>query len=224
MEIERINENTVKFYISYIDIEERGFDREEIWYNRDRSEELFWEMMDEVHHEAEFTIEGPLWIQVQALEKGLEILVTKTQVTKDGQKFELPISDERLKDLPVDDRIEEMIDHHFNPKVQDDDEVFTDVLEYLLVFKDFEDIISLSKRDDLDSIIVKTSLFNHEGRYYIYTDFSEDETPDEDKIDDYLSILLEYGEESALTIHRLEEYGNKIIADDVFATIRKYFS
>lgn len=224
MEIERINENTVKFYISYIDIEERGFDREEIWYNRDRSEELFWEMMDEVHHEAEFTIEGPLWIQVQALEKGLEILVTKTQVTKDGQKFELPISDERLKDLPVDDRIEEMIDHHFNPKVQDDDEVFTDVLEYLLVFKDFEDIISLSKRDDLDSIIVKTSLFNHEGRYYIYTDFSDDETPDEDKIDDFLSILLEYGEESALTIHRLEEYGNKIIADDVFATIRKYFS
>ena len=49
MDIERINDHTVKFYISYIDIEERGFDREEIWYNRDRSEELFWEMMDEVH-------------------------------------------------------------------------------------------------------------------------------------------------------------------------------
>ena len=50
MEIERINEHTVKFYISYHDIEERGFDREEIWYNRDRSEELFWEMMDEGLH------------------------------------------------------------------------------------------------------------------------------------------------------------------------------
>ena len=34
MEIERINENTVKFYISYLDIEERGFDRDEIWYNK----------------------------------------------------------------------------------------------------------------------------------------------------------------------------------------------
>lgn len=68
MEIERINDDTVKFYISYIDIEERGFDREEIWYSRERSEEL-WEMMDEVHQEEEFMIEGPLWIQVQALEK-----------------------------------------------------------------------------------------------------------------------------------------------------------
>jgi adapter protein MecA 1/2 len=222
MEIERINENTVKFYISYMDIEERGFDREEIWYNRERSEELFWEMMDEVHHEAEFTIEGPLWIQVQALEKGLEILVTKTQVTKDGQKFELPISDEKLKDLPVDDRIEEMLDHHFSPK--DQDTAFGDELEYLLVFNDFEDIISLSKRHDLDTINVKTTLFSHEGRYYLYTDFSEEESEDEDIIDDYLSILLEYGEESSLTVHRLEEYGNKVIADDVFATIKKYFS
>ncbi len=42
MEIERINEHTVKFYMSYGDIEDRGFDREEIWYNRERSEELFW--------------------------------------------------------------------------------------------------------------------------------------------------------------------------------------
>ena len=102
MEIERINENTVKFYISYGDIEERGFDREEIWYNRERSEELFWEMMDEVHQEEEFIVEGPLWIQVQALDKGLEVLVTKAQVSKDGQKFELPIPNEKMKDLPVD--------------------------------------------------------------------------------------------------------------------------
>ncbi|MCM3586151.1 adaptor protein MecA [Mesobacillus maritimus] len=226
MEIERINDNTVKFYISYIDIEERGFDREEIWYNRERSEELFWEMMDEVNHEAEFTIEGPLWIQVQALEKGLEILVTKTQVSKDGQKYELPITDERIKDLPVDDRIEEMLDHHFNPKSQNQDMgiVLGDELEYLLVFKDFEDIISLSNRHDLDSFNANTRLFSHEGRYYLYVDFSDYDYEDEDSIDNFLSILLEYGEETAVSIHRLEEYGNKVMDENVFSTVRKYFS
>ncbi|GAA3329607.1 hypothetical protein GCM10020331_078360 [Ectobacillus funiculus] len=36
LDIERINDHTVKFYISYIDIEERGFNREEIWYNREK--------------------------------------------------------------------------------------------------------------------------------------------------------------------------------------------
>jgi adapter protein MecA 1/2 len=225
MEIERINENTVKFYISYIDIEERGFDREEIWYNRERSEELFWEMMDEVHHEAEFVVEGPLWIQVQALEKGLEILVTKTQVNKDSNRFDLPISDDKLGDFPVDDQIEELLDHNFNPRGnQNSMDIEADVmdqLQFLLVFKDFEDVISLSKRNELDWI--DTSLYSYEGRYYLIVDFSDSDTETDEKIDDCLSILLEYGSESTMTIHRIEEYGNKIIEEDVFNTLRKHF-
>lgn len=36
MEIERVNEFTIKFFITYRDIEDRGFDREEIWSDRER--------------------------------------------------------------------------------------------------------------------------------------------------------------------------------------------
>ncbi|MGA9226059.1 MAG: adaptor protein MecA [Mesobacillus sp.] len=223
MEIERINENTVKFYISYMDIEERGFDREEIWYNRDRSEELFWEMMDEVHAEEEFAVEGPLWIQVQALEKGLEVLVTKAQLSKEGHKFELPLPNDKLKDLPVDERIEELLDHQFNSKDIDDDEPeFEDDLEFMLHFKDFEDVITLSKRPGIDKI--KTSLYSLSDKYYLYIEFPEQDFSDEEEIDNMLSVLLEYGLESNVTIHRLEEYGNKIIGEDVFSVIRKHFS
>ena len=222
MEIERINENTVKFYISYRDIEERGFDREEIWYNRERSEELFWEMMDEVHQEEEFTVEGPLWIQVQAMEKGLEILVTKAQLTRDGQKFELPIPSEKFKDIPVDEKVEDLLDQHFNPGQDIEEEVLPedDILEFLLSFQDFEDIIMLSKRSEFDNLITK--LYHFEGRYYLYTEFPED-LIEEDEIDDILSILLEYGYETPLTIHRIQEYGKEIISQDVFAELRKYF-
>ncbi|WP_071459155.1 adaptor protein MecA [Bacillus massilinigeriensis] len=223
MEIERINDHTVKFYISYMDIEERGFDRDEIWYNRERSEELFWEMMDEVHHEEEFAVEGPLWIQVQALEKGLEVLVTRAQLTKDGQKFELPVPDEKLKDYPVDERIEELLDQHFNPKPDDsEDSAFEDELDFMLVFPDFEDVLSLAKRSLPETI--NTSLYSMDGKYYLYVDFPEEVFVDEDEIDDLLSILLEYGQESAVTIHRLQEYGNSIIEENVFHVLRGYFS
>lgn len=223
MEIERINENTVKFYISYRDIEERGFDREEIWYNRDRSEELFWEMMDEVHQEEEFTVEGPLWIQVQALEKGLEVLVTKAHLSKDGPKFELPLSQDKIKDLPVDEKIEELLDHQFNPKgIEEDDQDFEDDLEFLLNFKDFEDVIALAKRPGIDK--VKTSLYSYSDQYYLYIEFPEEDFEDEEEIDNILSVLLEYGLESNITIHRLEEYGNKIIDNEVFKVVRKHFS
>lgn len=223
LEIERINENTVKFYISYGDIEERGFDREEIWYNRERSEELFWEMMDEVHDEEEFVVEGPLWIQVQALDKGLEVLVTKAQLSKDGQKFELPIPNDKLKDLPVDEKLEEILDQHFSPNHSDDDEILLEeeTLEFILAFKDFEDVIMLSKRSGLDNLV--TQLFHFEGKYYLYTEFPED-LFEEDEIDDLLSLLLEYGYETQLTIHRIQEYGKEIISEDVFGTLRKHFS
>lgn len=220
MEIERINDHTVKFYISYVDIEERGFDREEIWYNRDRSEELFWEMMDEVHREEEFTVEGPLWIQVQALDKGLEILVTKAQLSKDGHKLELPLSEDKLRDLPVDARIEDLFDHHFNPLQDEDDLDYEDRMDFLIKFHDFEDLISLSKRTGLDELTTK--LFFFEGNYYLYTEFAEDEYED-NHIDNMLSILLEYGIETSMTIHRLEEYGKLIIDSNVFSEIRTYF-
>lgn len=219
MEIERINDHTVKFYISYGDIEERGFDREEIWYNRERSEELFWEMMDEVHQEEEFMIEGPLWIQVQALDKGLEVLVTKAQISKDGQKFELPIPEDKLKDLPADERIEELLDQHFNTK-NDDEGDYEGSLEFLITFNDFEDLIALSNRNILDSL--NTRLYSFENKYYLFIEFLEDDF-DEDEIDDCLSILLEYGVETQVTIHRIEEYGQLILSEDVFAELRKYF-
>ncbi|UII57023.1 adaptor protein MecA [Cytobacillus spongiae] len=222
MEIERINDHTVKFYISYGDIEERGFDREEIWYNRERSEELFWEMMDEVHEEEDFLVEGPLWIQVQALDKGLEVLVTKAQLSKDGQKFELPVPDEKLKDLPVDEKIEELLDQHFNHKRPDEDDYsFDEPLEFLITFRDFEDVIGLSKREALD--VLTTKFYSFEGKYYLFVEFSEEEF-DENDVDNYLSIILEHGEEAQATIHRVEEYGKLIIAEQVFSELRKHFN
>ncbi|WP_409304663.1 adaptor protein MecA [Peribacillus sp. SCS-155] len=223
MEIERINEDTVKFYISYIDIEERGFDREEIWYSRERSEELFWEMMDEVHQEEEFMIEGPLWIQVQALEKGLEVLVTKAHLSKDGQRLELPISEEKLKDLPVDEKIESLLDHHFHGKQEEAGVLqFEDgILEFVTEFADFEDLISLSNRQGLDKMATK--LFAYENKYLLYVEFSEEDF-DEDEIDNVLSILLEYSNESPVTIHMLEEYGKLVMESNVFETIDQYFS
>ncbi|MCJ8006001.1 adaptor protein MecA [Lederbergia wuyishanensis] len=220
MEIERINEHTVKFYISYVDIEERGFDREEIWYNRERGEELFWEMMDEIHQEDDFVPDGPLWIQIQAMDKGLEVIVTKAQLSKDGQKLELPILSDK-GDIHVDDKIEEFLDQHFQVKHYDDEKVddLTE-LEFVLWFRDFEDLVALSKVQDLAEM--ETKLYSYENKYYLFVKFDED-LYDDDQIDDALSVLLEYCTESNYTIHRIGEYGTSIIDTDVFNTLRQYF-
>ncbi|ADU93228.1 adaptor protein MecA [Geobacillus sp. Y412MC52] len=223
MEIERINEHTVKFYISYVDIEERGFDREEIWYNRERSEELFWEMMDEVHGESDFSLDGPLWIQVQALEKGLEVVVTKAQLSKDGSKLELPLPEEKWREfsLSADEKVESLFGHHFhfgqNGDAEEREE--QDVLQFILSFKDIEDVISLAHRADFSRL--SNRLFQFEGRYYLFVEFDERYT--EQEVDNMLSLLLEYGSDSQLTIYRLEEYGTEIMGDNALETIKTYF-
>src|SRR5690625_2050247 len=142
MEIERINENTVKFYISYLDIEDRGFKREEIWYNRERSEQLFWQMMEEVNYKEDFSVDGPLWIQVKALSKGLEIVVSKANPDKEFQDIFSFAEDDQLNVSLSGNDIEEMakLKNEFNHLQTENNE--NDSL--ILSFQNLEDVIQFS--------------------------------------------------------------------------------
>lgn len=219
MEIERINENTVKFFLSYIDIEERGFTREEVWYNRDKSEELFWEMMDEINDEGDFEIEGPLWIQVHAMSGGIEVTVTRAQMPSDGQQLEPPfeMDDPRKMFQPDGDVFDEMTD-----LVNEEDENGFDWIDNMFVFKDFEELIQLASRmSGYDK--AKTALYSFEDKYYLYLTYDPDSAQDFRKTD-LFSVISEFGNASNVTIHRLQEYGTLVIESDVFQTIEKYFS
>ncbi|HSH24632.1 MAG TPA: adaptor protein MecA [Massilibacterium sp.] len=227
MDIERVNEFTIKFFISYKDIESRGYSRDEIWYNRERGEELFWELMDEANHVQDFALEGPLWIQVQALGTGLEIVVTKAQFSKDGDKLQIPNGDQKALEISVDeDKIESLLDKHFKRKEESDDD-YDDYLEeeikvsdydYVLCFDDFEDVISLSHAVSLS--LFETTLYAYEDKYYLYVVFADYTTQAEQQ--NALSQLLEYGEQTDVTIHLIKEYGTFIL-DDALTQVKLLF-
>ncbi len=98
MDIERVNENTIKLFITYRDIEDRGYSREEIWYNRAKGEELFWDMIGEINTEDYFDLDGPIWIHVNASEHGLEVIVTRANINSDGESNSLLSSFEEHRD------------------------------------------------------------------------------------------------------------------------------
>ena len=215
MDIERINDNTVKFYISYVDVEERGFTRDEIWFNKEKSEELFWEMMDEVHEEADFELEGPLWIQVQAMDKGLEVTVTKAQLTKDGQKMDIPGElEERRKMFMGDDSTEF---DEYDPVF---DQHTVGRLDYTFSLSEVEELVPVAK--NLKYVQLDSQLYFFEGKYYLYVAFDEILHSDED-IKNYVSIISEHLEGSMTTIHRLEEYGKEIFAEQALENTEYYF-
>ncbi|WP_353947596.1 adaptor protein MecA [Sporolactobacillus sp. Y61] len=230
MKIERINENTLKFYISYLDIEDRGFDREEIWYNRERSEELFWQMMDEAHSQESFSLEGPLWIQVQALEKGMEIIVTRAQIMKKGLTPQLPEPAGNNHEKDQTEKLDQLTDKHSAARqenipvngegkehLSEDD---SEDLSFVFNFKEFEDMISLSHAFKPHPE-TEMDLYVYQGKYFLNVTFS-DQLPEEEQDDD-LSRILEYGLESNLTTAMLEEYGKKLISQSALQVIKKHF-
>ncbi|TWI53297.1 adaptor protein MecA [Halalkalibacter nanhaiisediminis] len=212
MDIERVNDTTIKFFITYKDIEDRGFDRDEIWYNRERGEELFFEMMNEASDNDEFELDGPLWIQVHALDKGLEIVVTRGQVSGGNVKLEIPVTQDKEHDS-----IDLMAQGEEDGELDSSNEL----LEIVIGFQDFEDVIALSHNFFIDDL--HNELYHFEGTYYLYVLFN-DERYNEDQQDDMLSQMLEYGFESDISIYRIMEYGKEIVPSNALPVIRSSFS
>lgn len=221
MDIERINDNTFKVYISYIDIEERGFSRDEIWFNKDKSEQLFWEMMDEVHDDDHFDeLDGPLWIQVHAMEKGLEVIVTRTEMTKGNDRSESSFDMEEHSGKVYKNGVSSIGAHDFDdfPAYMDDlEEIPTD---YTFYFDNFDDILPLAKK--LGDKNIQSSLYHYEDKYYVNVqfDFDMDEIV---YVLDILSVISEFANRTNKTIHVIQEYGKEIIVNDAFNELNKHF-
>lgn len=223
MEIERINENTVKFYISYIDIENRGFEKEEIWYNRERSEQLFWQMMDEVNFKEDFSVEGPLWIQVQAMNKGLEIVVTKAKVSKDGEHFEFPKEGKSNIEMSISDKLEDFIENEIvNDEITEEELNEMGYIWSVFEFNELEDVIRLSHSlENIKEENILTKLYGYNNKYYLYIEMNDN---DMEYQDDLLSRISEFSEDSDKTTHLLDEYGNVIFEKNVFEQIKTHFT
>ncbi|MFT9426964.1 MAG: adaptor protein MecA [Sporolactobacillus sp.] len=225
MKIERINENTLKFYISYLDIEDRGFDIEEIWFNKERSEELFWQIMEEAHSQESFSLEGPLWIRVQALEKGMEILVTRAQISRDGNNIQIPVSSDKQLELPMRSDADGK-DSGEEDAAKDSDEEFDSAeeeaqrLTFVIQFKDIEDLIMLSQTLESTNEL-QSALYSYQNRYYLKITFSEESSEEEQ--DAWLSRILEYGLDTGVTESVIEEYGKLLIEEQALSFLKEKF-
>lgn len=221
MDIERVNENTLKLFITYNDIEDRGYSREEIWYNRAKGEQLFWDMIDEVNTDDYFDVEGPIWIHINASEVGLEIIVTRAHILKDGETLDDHSNYDEQKDMfgPFDEVSEELLSQLGQFGDLDESELFMDTDIYVYKFKEIDELIPVAKRMTVDA--VDSSLFKYEDHYYLVVDYVN---ADEDlNRHDKNAVIKEFLRPSNFTIHRLEEYAEKIMEYDCFEIIRKYF-
>ena len=217
MDIERINENTLKLFITYSDIEDRGYSREEIWYNRSKGEELFWDVIGEVNTDDYFDLDGPIWIHINASEQGLEVIVTRANLHSDQETNAMMDSFEENREVAEQLReMENVIFESFDNETDEDMEI----TNARFMFKDIDELVPLAKR--IVSFGLSSSLYKFEERYYLHVDFTHLAEQRERK--NALALIKEYLKPSRLTIYRLQEYGDVIMENHCFETTLEYFA
>src|SRR5699024_9083657 len=152
-----------------------------------------------------------------------DLIVTKAQVSKDGEDLELPDEDGKTIDVSVDDKIENMLEDKFgnNKKTSSTKTPKEKSSAYVFQLKSFEDVIQLSHYSSNDFSRITDRLFYYQDKYYIFLEFpnESEEVPQ----DDIVSQVYEFADNTKVTIHLLEAYGKVIFANDMFHEVRSYF-
>lgn len=234
MRIERIDDMTVKLFITYKDIEARGFRREDLWTNRKRGEEFFWSMMEEINQEEDFVVEGPLWIQVHAFEKGVEVTISKS---KNDELMQMSEEDSALDefDSQLNDLLSQSLKAHSADTQEDDlDEreatqatrrssQMTSLQSNILIFKfdDLETLIAYAHQNNQKLTQYEDLLYMFNDTYYYMVHFDQEVT--EKAIHDFYGQALEYASPTDKTEVFLNDYAKIVMSHNVTEQVKRYF-
>ncbi len=223
MEIEHINEDTIRVRIKNEDLEARGYTFLDLLGNQKQIETFFYSILEEVDIDEEFQESDAVTFQVMPSRNGLELFISKnTDVHENflngadfGGGYEESGSDRDFSQFeqfkkskkPKEDAMDFTQDENGNHRM-------------VIEFRFFEQLVQLARIYQTETGY--TSLYKFNNKYYLELNFMNDEfsllTPREET-----ALVLEYGEESNISPDVLIEHGELIIEDVALETIRHYF-
>lgn len=233
MRIERVDDTTVKLFITYSDIEARGFKREDLWTNRKRGEEFFWNMMEEINEEEDFVVEGPLWIQVHGFEKGVEVTISKSKnedlinmSDEDNEQLDYQVNDLLSQTFDQDDSLEDLFEQRQQQKESNHSQERNDHKQQntrtvIVKFSDLEEVIDYAHHNDQVTDAFEDLLYSLNNIYYYAVHF--DENVDQETINDSYSQLLEFAYPTDKSEVYLNDYAKIIMSHNVASQVRRYF-
>ncbi|MGM9909101.1 MAG: adaptor protein MecA [Limosilactobacillus vaginalis] len=228
MEMERINENTIRVLISNDDLDARGITILDLLGDHQQIEDFFYSVLREVDTDHQFADNDSITFQVMPTGNGLELFISKNNA--DGQ---------------VNDENNEEIAHYIKqnlmrtPKVADkaqttdesaapatgaakpaNDSASQTAKWQVVAFTSFEDLIAYAHLQTDQELA--SELYKYTGRYYLALQTVEPVTSD-NTVKDTLALAYEYGNPTATSVDFLAEHGKKLMSGTALATIRHYF-
>ncbi|MBO0454733.1 MULTISPECIES: adaptor protein MecA [Enterococcus] len=214
MEMEHINENTIRVIIENEDLAERGITFLDLLGNHREIESFFYSILEEVDIEDEFKSSEAVTFQVLPKNDGLELFISKNLTPEDINKMNNS-TDFETNDF--DQLIRQQILAN-SESLEEDGKV-----SRLRVFQlnSFEDMIELASYHFLDE--AWCDLYLLDETYYLQVYF-DPEVFGEFGLADVIAEILEYAQDSAVSTEMLEEYGKLLMHRDAIEITRAHFN
>jgi len=225
MEMDRLNENTIRVILSTQDLQDRGVTVLDLLGNKKQIESFFYSILDEVDKDHVFSNNEPVTFQIMPNKQGLELLISKSDDV-DGAGS-LPLNTlQNSNDEDTDNNQFEYdnaklgtaeYDEDTAPYLNDPD---TPTKAIIVEFKDFEDYVQLADLLHLESGV--SNLWEYQGKYYLQLILFTDEMHDM-TYNDVMAMLSEYSFKTKVTAAVLSEYGKEVMNNTALELTRHYF-
>ncbi|WP_283678904.1 adaptor protein MecA [Lentilactobacillus sp. Marseille-Q4993] len=220
MEMERINENTIRVLIGNDDLDKRGITVLDLLGNHKQIESFFYSILEEVDEDHQFQNNDAVTFQVLPNKNGLELFISKDVELNDDDL----ISEHDDNGDKKRDHVSKYVDNH--PKetteshVSESDEFGHQKHTVIFEFAKLDDFINLAKALRLEN--GTSDLYLYKDKYYLkLTLYSSD--PVDITVSDEIAIAYEYGSKSSVTEDVINEYGSLVMENSALELARHYF-
>ncbi|ADG40136.1 MULTISPECIES: adaptor protein MecA [Leuconostoc] len=235
MEMERINENTIRVMIENNDLKERGISVMDLLGNHDKIESFFYNILSEVDVEHDFGDDDQVSFQILPNRNGLELFISRID---DENQVGDAINNLMAYAKHKDDETDDVSDERKTELRESDDGTVTlnetDVdavtsvkssvnrVENKLTLKlsDLESLISISQFINGPEII--SNLYRYDSTFYLSVQFPLDNFTD-NMLKDQKSLAFEFATESDIKDDVLREHGEVVINKDALEKIKDIF-
>lgn len=213
MEMEHINENTIRVLIKSEDLAARGITFLDLLGNHNEIENFFYSILEEVDIDEEFKGSEAVTFQVLPKGDGLELFISKNLPPEGMENFD-DMSDGSTGDIT------DMLKKHVASQLQETESQPELGNRFIFELNSFEAMVQLASEVYLDS--VTTNLYQMNDRYYLEVQFMDNDTTDIE-VENALAYLMEFANRTQVTSEVLAEYGKIIMEHDALELTRYYF-
>lgn len=218
MEMEYINDNTIRVFIEANDLVERGISFMDIMSNQQQVEKFFMSVLEEVDEAKKFQHSDAITFQVMPKKNGIDLYISKGLDGSDSDEADAYRHLIEAVEATSEDKASQDSEDILETAFSNTD---TGKKRIAVVFRDFNDFISFSRDFYLEYAAV--DLFAFANKFFALIEFDAN-IMGKTEIIDFTYFILEYADLAEVAEAMIREHGKPLILNNATEQIRQKFN